>query len=348
MSSNSLFSQKMLSNIKKTHNIFLWVATGIMIVSLVLGAILIFVDTKNDMFGKIQGTFFILALAAFICVNNFIRIEKGGKLIQGFASAGFLANIVWLVLSILMIWGVCTPVQVATTTVRANNASTRTYELYDEYDSEYDDYDELDDYDDYDYYDDDDDEYDYSDYEMDDVYYDVAHPSSYTPKTYTITVAARILIVAISIATIGFWVSNVLAIKDRMKAVKPLKITAIVCVVYGAVFVIIMALAWPVTVDQNLLKWVELSGLTASGFIITALAAWIISRTHKEVDLSIVENEPVKIEPVVDTTKNEEIVAEESVGDGQVENTVIEKTTDDGKVEEIVTEETTENSQENM
>ena len=180
MSSNSLFSQKMLSNIKKTHNIFLWVATGIMIVSLVLGAILIFVDTKNDMFGKIQGTFFILALAAFICVNNFIRIEKGGKLIQGFASAGFLANIVWLVLSILMIWGVCTPVQVATTTVRANNASTRTYELYDEYDSEYDDYDELDDYDDYDYYDDDDDEYDYSDYEMDDVYYDVAHPSSYT------------------------------------------------------------------------------------------------------------------------------------------------------------------------
>ena len=70
MSSSSLFSQKVLSNIKKTHNIFLWVATGIMIVSLVLGAILIFVDTKNDMFGKIQGTFFILALAAFICVNN--------------------------------------------------------------------------------------------------------------------------------------------------------------------------------------------------------------------------------------------------------------------------------------
>ena len=133
-----------------------------------------------------------------------------------------------------------------------------------------------------------------------------------------------------------------------MKAVKLLKITAIVCVVYGAVFVIIMALAWPVTVDQNLLKWVELSGLTASGFIITALAAWIISRTHKEVDLNIVENEPVKIEPVVDTTKNEKIVAEESVGDGQVEDTVIEKTTDGGKVEEIVTEEATENNQENM
>ena len=327
MSSNSLFSQKMISIIKKTHKVFLWVATGILIASLMLGAILIFVDTKNDMFGKIQATFFILALVAFVSVNNFIRIEKGGKLIQGFASAGFLANIVWLVLGILMIWGVCSPVQVDTPTMKSNNVSTNTYNLYDKYDSELDDYDNYDDYDDYDNYDDYDYDYDYDDYD----YYEndgsdaAVSPflSTHQTTTYSITVAAKILIIAASIASIGFWVSNLLAIKDKVKAVKPLKITAIVCVVYDAIFMIVLVLAWPINADQNLLKWIELTGLTASGFFVTALAAWIISRTHKELDLDTMENEPAKTEPVTETTEQDkEVVVEKNENNDKTEENI--------------------------
>ena len=70
MNSNSLFNQKKILTIKKIHKAFLWVATGILIISLLLGAVLIFVDTKSEMFAKVQATFYILALVAFICVNK--------------------------------------------------------------------------------------------------------------------------------------------------------------------------------------------------------------------------------------------------------------------------------------
>ncbi len=312
---SNLFSESTLSKIKTVHKVFLWVATGIMIASLLLGIILIFVDTQNSMFGRIQGTFFIMALAAFICVNNFIRIEKGNKIVQGFALASFFANIIWVIIGILMVWGALSPMEVETSS-RYNEMPTQTYDYYDEYDTyDYnaDDYDDF--YDSDDYYEDledttysGEDDYDfYSDYEMDDAYNTVAHPSQNSSMTVNITVAARIAIVAISISSIGFWVSNILVIKDRIKAVKALKITAIVCEVYGSIFVIVMALAWPITIDQNILKWVELSGLTASGFVVTALAAWIISKTHKDFELPKIEEKPQLAKSVVEVEEIKKI-----------------------------------------
>lgn len=359
MSSKSLFSQKALSNVKKAHKAFLWVATMIMIISLLLGVVLIFTDTENEMFGKIQGTFFILAVAVFICVNNFIRIEKGNRAIQGFALTGFLANIVWLVLGILMIWGVLSPVQVENSSRRTDDFTTPTYNLQDKYDEyNYDDeeedytlynYDEIysddedyltEDYyydlDDYDYYN------DYSNYEMDDVYRDITYPSSYTSGAYNISIAAKIIIVAVGIASIGFWVSNILVIKDKIKAIKPLKTTAIICQVYSSTFIIVLAFAWPININQDLLKWVELYGLSISGFIITALAAWIISRTHKEVDLTIPVDKPRIDEPVTITEDiKEEIITEEpkKVADREykdVKNEAIEN--EDVKNEDISNE----------
>lgn len=320
MSSNSLYSEKILSGIKKTHNIFLWTATGIMIASLVLGIVLIFVDTQNAMFAKIQGTFFMLALAAFICVNNFIRIEKGNKIVQGFASVGFVANIIWLVLGILMIWEVVSPIEIVTSTTKTETLTTRTYDLYDEYD-----------YDDYDY-----DEYNSSmmDEEayrllesLDDssattstygnstynnnTYGNNTYTSSYTPVTYGISIMTKIMVVSACIASIGFWVSNILVIKDRIKAIKPLKITAIVCQVYCSAFIMVLIFAWPVSLNKDMIKWVELYGLATSGFVIAALAAWIISRTHKDVELAAVSEEPKADKPVAKDEAIEKAVMEE-------------------------------------
>ena len=325
MSSNSLYSEKFLSGIKKTHNIFLWAATGIMIASLILGIVLIFVDTQNAMFAKIQGTFFMLALAAFICVNNFIRIEKGNKIVQGFASVGFVANIIWLVLGILMIWEVVSPIEIVTSTTKTETLTTRTYDLYDEYD-----------YDDYDY-----DEYSSSmtDEEayrilesLDDssattstydsstygnstysnnTYGNNTYTSSYTPVTYGISIMTKIMVVSACIASIGFWVSNILVIKDRIKAIKPLKITAIICQVYCSAFIMVLIFAWPVSLNKDMIKWVELYGLATSGFVIAALAAWIISRTHKNVELAAVSEEPKADKPVAKDEVIEKAVTEE-------------------------------------
>lgn len=288
--SSSLFSQTTISKIKSVHKVFLWVATGVLIASLLLGAILIFVDTDNDLFGKIHGTFFIMAAAAFICVNNFIRIEKGNKLVQGFALTGFVANVVWLILGVLMIWGALSPVQAEISKISTNNMSTQTYGLHDEYN--YDDYNSS----------------FYNDLDMEDVYRDMSYPTSYTPTTHTITIGARILIVALSLAAIGFWVSNILVIKDKVKAVKLLKIVAIICEVYGSLFVIVVALVSPISINQNLLKWAELSGLASSGFIVTTLAAWVISRTHKDFDSDVIEAQPKPAEPILVTgSVNEEL-----------------------------------------
>lgn len=303
MSRNSLYNEKTISNVKKVHKGFLWAATGVMIASLVLGMILIFVNTETDVFGKVQGTFLILAVASFISVNNLIRIEKGGKVIQGFATVGFFANIVWLILGIMMTWGVLSPIQVGTSARRGDEAIALTLnnsDYDDDYDDGFDAYDIYDDDDSYDY------DYDYEEVDDEDYYFemyddfdylnrsverDKSYSSSYSTPPYSISAAARIMVIVASIASIGFWVSNILAIKDKVKAVIPLKITAIVCQVYCSMFMIVLALAWPVNFGMDWIKWVELSGLAASGFVITALAAWIIARTHREVDLATVKEE---------------------------------------------------------
>ena len=56
--------------------------------------------------GKLMGTFGLCAIALFVGVNNFSRMEKGERIVQSFALTSLLANIVWLVLAVLFIWEV--------------------------------------------------------------------------------------------------------------------------------------------------------------------------------------------------------------------------------------------------
>ena len=306
MKDNTLFKQTTISKFKKLHEIFLWGATCVLIAGLIIGAILIFADGQFGMLGKVQGTLFFLATMAFISVNNFIRIEKGNKLIQGAALASFVANIVWVVLGILLIWEVFSPIQYNSPSVRRNTVSvTRTYDTYDLYD--YDDYDDLYDYDEIDEYDD---IYETERYDRFDDYDDYTYGGSSsvvaTPTTTSLSVVAKITIIALSVASAGFWISNILSIKDKAKVIKPLKITAIVCQTYCCIFAIILVFINFTDYDQTILKFIGLAGLAESGFIITALAAWIISRTtHAEIKAEPVEEKPaekIAEEPVIETT----------------------------------------------
>ena len=96
------------------------------------------------------------------------------------------------------------------------------------------------------------------------------------------SIYSKMALVVLSLGMAGFWISNVLSIRETVKPVKPLKITAVICEIYCSGFVIVMTMIGfeNLSYDENLLKWSQLSGLAALAFIITALAALIISRTN--------------------------------------------------------------------
>ncbi len=100
----SLFSKNALLKMQKARKIFLKFAVWILIGELVLGAILILVDSWDIAVGRIQRTFLTLALVLLVSVNNFIRIEKGDKIMQAFALVGFINNLIWGIFVILLMW----------------------------------------------------------------------------------------------------------------------------------------------------------------------------------------------------------------------------------------------------
>lgn len=103
---SSLFNESTTEKIKSIRKTFLWTAVCILIGEVIVGAILILAQSFNGTIGRLMSTFALCALALFIGVNNFSRMEKGEKLVQGFALAGFIANIIWLLLATLFIWEV--------------------------------------------------------------------------------------------------------------------------------------------------------------------------------------------------------------------------------------------------
>ena len=101
-----LFSDSALERIRNLKKIFLWSAVCILIGELVVGVFLILFQTFDLTVGKLMGTFGLCAIALFVGVNNFSRMEKGERIVQSFALTSLLANIVWLVLAVLFIWEV--------------------------------------------------------------------------------------------------------------------------------------------------------------------------------------------------------------------------------------------------
>lgn len=224
MKSDSLFNISTLQKIQKARKLFLKIAVWILIAELVFGAILILAGTWDVAIGKIQGTFLVLALILFVGVNNFIRVEKGNRVMQIFASAGFMSGLVWGVLALLLMWEVV-PYYWTEELMRTG----------------------------------------YSGY-------------SYSYTAYHMTVYAISMLLFAYAAVACFWISNVMSIRETAKTVKPLKITAIVCIAYLWIFGSIVTPLQPEFKDAE--KLYQLAGLAGLAFWITACAALIISKTN--------------------------------------------------------------------
>lgn len=224
---DSLFSEQTLQKIQKTRKIFLKVAVWVLIIELIFSAILILSgNIWGDAFVRIQGTFLILALVLFISVNNFIRIEKGDKVMQVLASVGFVCNLIWAIFAFLLIWEVVPFLWWEETTQSAFGVS-------------------------------------------------------YIGRRSHLTIFAMIMLITSYAAAGGFWISNTMSIEETEKPVKPLKITAIICIVYLWIFGTIMTIIQP-KYDDFSDRLYKLAGLTALAFVITACAALIISKTSEK------------------------------------------------------------------
>lgn len=112
---------------------------------------------------------------------------------------------------------------------------------------------------------------------------------------YGPSIAMKIFTILASLAGGGFWLSNVMSIKETVKVVKPLKITSIVCEVYCTLYSIIFVCFLSVqTIMKNsevFTKMSALSGLAAFAFVVTALAALIISKTAGKKNVESASNE---------------------------------------------------------
>ena len=218
-----LFGDSALETIKNIKKIFLWSAVCTLIGVFVLGAIFILSDGAGGAeMGKIIGTLFMVSVVLFVGVNNFVRMENDNKAIQSFGLMSLICNIIWLIIAILLIWGVIPAVV----------------------------------------------------YEYEKNYYGLS------VSTTHLTVMTKIVIIAASLGSAGFWISNVLSIKETVRPIKPLKITAIICEAYCSIFAIVVAFSNVYGADMG--KWYLLSSLAGFPFVASAFAAWIISRTNKK------------------------------------------------------------------
>lgn len=96
----------------------------------------------------------------------------------------------------------------------------------------------------------------------------------------TMTIAAKLFLIALNTAVSCFFISNVLAIEETVKPVKPLKITALVCELYCAIYYVIVTIVdTPNALDS---RWVMLSMLAGFAFLVMAIAALIVSRSGRK------------------------------------------------------------------
>lgn len=114
---------------------------------------------------------------------------------------------------------------------------------------------------------------------------EIMHTSSYSKHMYSSTVFhltfyTKIMLISYFAAISGLLISRTLAIKENVKPVKPLKITAVICAAYLWIFGTIAVI---IELDfKDAEKFYQLAGLAGLALVVTVLAALIISKTNSK------------------------------------------------------------------
>ena len=103
----------------------------------------------------------------------------------------------------------------------------------------------------------------------------------YCSYGYHATIVLKMMILAIDLAMTGFFISNVWDIKETVKPVRPLKITALICELYCGIYAAMVVFF---NEDGSMFntRWYALAGLMGFAFVVMAFAALMMSRSGKK------------------------------------------------------------------
>ena len=103
----------------------------------------------------------------------------------------------------------------------------------------------------------------------------------YCSYGYHATIVPKMMILAIDLAMTGFFISNVWDIKETVKPVRPLKITALICELYCGIYAAMVVFF---NEDGSMFntRWYALAGLMGFAFVVMAFAALMMSRSGKK------------------------------------------------------------------
>ena len=127
---------------------------------------------------------------------------------------------------------------------------------------------------------------------------------------YHATIVTKMMILAIDLAMTGFFISNVWDIKETIKPVRPLKITALICELYCGIYAAMVVFfnedGWMFNT-----RWYALAGLMGFAFVVMTFAALTISRSGKKKNEEMTNSHKTDISDSEMQVKIQEMVEKE-------------------------------------
>ncbi len=214
-----IISDSLLEKVKNIRQYITKFAVWFIIAIVGVGVIsILFFEDYWDIVGRFLGTLIIIAIMVGVSINNIKRAAMDKPSVQILAMLGLMMNLVWTIISILLIW-VPDLAMVEKTCGR----------------------------------------YSYTCTEM--------------------SMLAKFDVMAVCLAFLGWVGSNIMAIYEgnRKSVIRPLKITATICLAYEMIF-------WSVEAFANFdlsEKWLALAGFTAVVWLVLSIVALVMS-SHSE------------------------------------------------------------------
>ena len=132
----------------------------------------------------------------------------------------------------------------------------------------------------------------------------------YCSYGYHATIVLKMMILAIDLAMTGFFISNVWDIKETVKPVRPLKITALICELYCGIYAAMVVFF---NEDGSMFntRWYALAGLMGFAFVVMTFAALTISRSGKKKNEEMTNSHKTDISDSEMQVKIQEMVEKE-------------------------------------
>ncbi len=229
---SKIVSDKLLDKVNNIHHDMAKLVIWVVIAVVILGAIGILFsdDDPGKIVGKLLGTLAVVMIVVGVSINNIRRAAMDAPIVQGLALMGLVANVVWGILLVVMIW----MPELATVSVYRLRKFCNCYGTVNQ-----------------------------------------ASP------------VLKIAVSAICLAVLGWIGSNLMAAYEgsRRSLIRPLKVTALVCLTYNVVFgMVVFCMDYELGDSNFVARLGVLSGFTFVIWAALGLTVAIMGDTEKRRD----------------------------------------------------------------